>query len=134
DSVICSFPRHVFLDLLQNNQDLTFNLLMFFADELYNSEVRERNMAHMNVREKTADTLCYLIKVYGADKYKTLNVCLSRQDIADFAGTTKQQVSKTLSDFKREGIIDLDVKNILILNEQKLHAQTLVHIESSYKY
>ncbi len=132
DTVICSIPRQEVLNLLQNDFNLIYKLLMFFADELNNSEVRERNMAHMTVPEKIADTILYLKKVYGIDKNNFLNIDLSRKDIAYYAGTTKEQVSKTLSDFKNDGIIDLDVKSIQIIHEQMLKNMTVLHSKMAF--
>jgi CRP-like cAMP-binding protein len=120
DSSICLFPREFFKEFLKKNHSLTLELLMFFAKELENSEIMQFNLAQMNVREKVAQTLLYLNDKFGTDNSKSLNITLSRQDFSDFAGTTKEQVSKMLSEFQSDGFIQLEKKDIFILSIQEL--------------
>jgi CRP/FNR family transcriptional regulator, anaerobic regulatory protein len=122
DTIVCMLPRQFFLNLLMLNNTLTYRLLMHFADELLHSETKERNLAQMSVREKIADALLYLKKQFGLDNDGNLDICLSRQDIADLAGTTKEQVSKMLSEFRQDSIIGLDKKKITIPDCKRLKA------------
>lgn len=121
DSVICRFPRDYFFQLIQNNNELAVKVMLLFADELTRSETRERNLAHLNVRGKVADALIYLKQTFGTDEQNLLHVSLSRQDIAEYAGTTKEQVSKVLSDLDHEKVLNVNSKRIQILDELKLN-------------
>lgn len=121
DCVLCKYPRDYFVEIINKNIHLAVNLMFFFADELTKSEIRERNLAQMNVRGKVADSLLYLKKSFGLDENKLLRIFLSRQDIADYAGTTKEQVSKVISEFNQDGIIHVKSKRIHILNSDKLN-------------
>jgi len=120
DSSICLFPRFFFINFLKENHSITIELLLFFAKELESSEIMQFNLAQMNVREKVAQTLLYLYDIFGVDGTKCLNITLPRQDFSDFAGTTKEQVSKMLSEFQVDGIIRLEKKDIYILSLQEL--------------
>ncbi|MBA3901327.1 MAG: winged helix-turn-helix domain-containing protein [Bacteroidetes bacterium] len=102
------------------NNIFCYKLLMYFADELNHSEIKERDQAYLCVREKVADALLYLVKKFKTDHSHCLNISLSRQDIADLAGTTKEQVSKILAEFKEDGVLELDKKRILIPDCEKL--------------
>jgi len=78
-------------------------------------------MATLTVPEKVADALLAMYEAYGANgDSKTLNLTLSRQDIASLAGTTKEQVSKAISDLKVQGIVDAKGKTISLLDMRKL--------------
>jgi len=59
---------------------------------------------------------------------KILNIVLSRQDIADLAGTTAEQVTRQLSDFENEKLITRNKREIIFLNINKLE-----NIVSDYK-
>lgn len=120
DCIVCKYPRDYFLDLIKTNMNLAVRLMFFYADELTKSEIRERNLAQMNVRGKVADVLLSLKEKFGVDENKLLKIYLSRQDMADYAGTTKEQVSKVLSEFNQENIIAVDSKRIHILNPSQL--------------
>ena len=47
---------------------------------------------------------------------KMLNISLSRQGIADIAGTTPEQVTRQLSIFEDEKLIDRNKREIIFLN------------------
>lgn len=115
DSNICYLSKECFEETLLGNAELTFNLMTFYARELNNSETEARNLAQLSVRERVADAILKIHKCYNGSP-----VNLSRQDMADLAGTTKEQVSKYLSDFKNERIIDLNGKSISIIKMYKL--------------
>jgi CRP-like cAMP-binding protein len=58
-----------------------------------------------------------IFEAYGAEgRQRTLNLELSRQDIANLAGTTKEQVSKVLTELKKRGMIDTNGKQIDLVN------------------
>jgi CRP-like cAMP-binding protein len=45
---------------------------------------------------------------------------MSRENLANIAGTAKESVIRTLSDFKDEKLIDISKGDIIILDEKKL--------------
>jgi len=114
DSCICSIGRELFFDVLEANPNLTFEMLMLVTDELRKSELRMKNLSLMNVREKIANSLLYIYEIFGNVSSGELEILLSRQEIAEIAGTTKEQVSKCLSEFEQEGKIKTDRKKIVI--------------------
>ncbi len=122
DAELCFITMEDFNELVRANSVLAYNLLFHMADELYNSEVRERNLAQLSVRERMADALVRIYKALGNENSTFLGVELSRQEIADFAGTTKEQVSRHLSDFKDENLVQLEGKNIFLCDLNKLRA------------
>ena len=121
ESVICSVPQQLYLKLLRSNPELSIHVMFRYADELKKMETRLRNMALMTVREKLADTLLMISEAFGAAEDKSLNASLSRKDIAEIAGTNVDQVSRYLTEFKNDGLIDTKGKAILLLKPEKLH-------------
>lgn len=114
DSYICSIDKELFLDVLKANPNLVLEMLLMVTDELRKAELRMKNLTLMNVREKMANSLLYIYEIFGNTSSGELDVLLSRQDIAEIAGTTKEQVSKCLSEFEQEGKIKTDRKKIVI--------------------
>lgn len=127
DSKICFVNSIDFNKILQNNPKLIYELMLFYSDELHTSEIKARNLAQMQVIELLTDALLYILETYGENKNGYLNACLSRQEIADLSGTTKEQVSKYLSSLKNEGIIETNKNQIKILSPKQLK-------EISYRY
>jgi CRP-like cAMP-binding protein len=117
DTNVCFVESNVFLDTCMNRPDFAYNLILFYALELRRTELRVKYHAQMNIREKVAEAFVYLNETFGTNpKTKTLNVELSRQEIADIAGTTPEQVTRQLSDFEDEKLISRKKREIQIIN------------------
>jgi len=126
---VCFIEYEAFNALLQLNPQFTINLLHLYADELTNVEARLRNMAQMSVREKVAESLIWIFNIVSTDSYGGLNITLSRQEIAEIAGTNADQVSRELTSLIKEGIILSKGKQIIIKDFDKLKG-----IIKSYDY
>ncbi len=117
---VCFVDLDFFLSTLKINHDYAFNLLMFYAEELQESEKRMRNLAHMTVRGRIAYGLLRLKDRFGVNEAGFLNIILSRNDLASYVGTTYETAFRVLSDFTQEGLVSFSGKNITIINEEKL--------------
>lgn len=117
DTNVCFIETSVFKDTCMNSPDFAYGLILFYALELRRTELRVKYQSQMNIREKVAEAFVYLNEIFGTNvKTKTLNIELSRQEIADTAGTTPEQVSRQLSDFEDEKLISRKKREIQILN------------------
>lgn len=119
DTVMCSFNTDVMLNLLKTSSKLTFELMLFYADELNKSETRVTMLSQMTVREKVIDTILYLYRKFGQSD-GNLNILVSRKEIADFAGTNDEQVIRVISNLKKENLLSTQGKNIGIPNVELL--------------
>ncbi|MEW6467694.1 MAG: Crp/Fnr family transcriptional regulator [Bacteroidota bacterium] len=121
DSWCCFIENGIFSQLLKGPGSLAFAMLNYYTDELRAYEDRMLRLVRMNVRSKVADTLLLLRDVYGESSgRRSISVTLSRQELAEISGTTREQVSKTLSEFCQEKIIETALKEIIILQDKKL--------------
>lgn len=129
DSLICFVENELFYDACMNCPTFAFNLIFFYASELRRAELRVKYQAQMNIREKVAMAFMYCYEVFGMNpETKKLKIFLSRQDIADLAGTTAEQVTRQLSDFENGKLIARNKREIIFLNIKKLE-----NIVSDYK-
>ncbi|HEY3390992.1 MAG TPA: helix-turn-helix domain-containing protein, partial [Prolixibacteraceae bacterium] len=67
--------------------------------------IRNKYLAQMNVREKIAEVLLLLKETFGITLDSYLNMNLSRQEIADIAGTSVNRVTTQLNNFEDENLI-----------------------------
>lgn len=116
DSTICSVERNFFLDLLKSYPDMMFETIMLLAKELRKSEWRMKSLMLMNAREKISYSLLYINEVFGNCVNGMLDVKLTRQEIGEIACTSREEVSRTLSEFEKEGIISTTGKKICLVN------------------
>ncbi len=121
DTTVCFVETIVFREACMNSSEFAYNLVLHYALELRKTELRVKYLAQMNIREKVAEAFVYLNEIFGINpETKTLNIELSRQEIADIAGTTPEQVSRQLSDFEGENLILRHKREIQILNKKGL--------------
>jgi CRP-like cAMP-binding protein len=123
-SIFCFMDLDFFNATLKVNTEFMYSLLMFFADELQNSERKMRDLAHMPVKGRVAQSLFSLEEQFGSANDGTLNIVLSRQDLASYAGATYETVFRTINDLIDSNILTLDGKNIIIKDREKLMALT----------
>jgi len=104
--------------MLDKNHLLTLELIDYLSDNV--SEIKEHllEMAYSSVRKKTASTILQFSK--KIKKSPTDNPKISRSDLASIAGIATETFIRTLSDFKKEGIIEVEGRNIKIINFDKL--------------
>ncbi|MBV4355593.1 Crp/Fnr family transcriptional regulator [Pinibacter aurantiacus] len=121
-TTVCFIEKEFLLTSLKVNHDLMFNLMMFYANELQESEKNMRNMAHMSVKGRVANALLSLHSKFGIDGEGFIDLVLSRQDIASYAGTTYETVFRVLSDFSEEKLINASGKSIAIVDAERLRA------------
>lgn len=121
DTLACFLDNDMLYNAFMSNPKLSYAMMMFYSFELRKTEIRQRILAQMTIREKTADTLLLLKEIFGVDeKDKSLNVTLSRQEIAGIVGATAEQVTRILSEFEEESLIEKKDKTILLLDEKGL--------------
>ncbi|MCB0301764.1 MAG: winged helix-turn-helix domain-containing protein, partial [Calditrichaeota bacterium] len=85
------------------------------------AERRLAEMAQKPVRERLAEALLVLQDVFGVENDgETLDVRLKREDFAHLVGTTTETAIRFLSEFKHEGLIEVNGRSIKILQNRKL--------------
>src|SRR5690606_23920993 len=116
----CFMSPDFFKTTLLVNHDLAYQMILSFADELYNVEGGLSNMIYLDVRARIAHALRLLEQRHGVDQEGYLGLQLSKQDMASFAGTTYESLFKILNEWKEEGIVELTEKKVAIRNMDRL--------------
>ena len=126
DCKLCYFPKSILKKTLLSNPRFSYDMMLFFASELNKSEIRVKSISQMSVRERIIDTLLYIQRKFGTlNGY--LSLSLSRKEYAQYAGTTEEQVIRTLSQLKKEKFIETATKRIKINDFKKLRAEIKDH-------
>jgi CRP/FNR family transcriptional regulator, anaerobic regulatory protein len=125
-STLCIFSTATMNEMLHTVPSLTYDLMLIYAEELNASESKVKKFAQMTVREKIIDAFLYINRKFGHVK-GYLNIQLSRKEIADFAGTTEEQVIRVISALKKEGLITTSEKKIGIKNVELLKKEIFNH-------
>lgn len=121
DAQVCHIPKSTFFSLLASNYPLSSRVMELLSTELKAAEQRIVEMAQKPVRERLAETLLLLRETYGVESdRKTLTIKLTRVELANIVGTATESVSRLLSKFKEEKIIDMDGRKIQIIDPEGL--------------
>ena len=120
DSIICFFNNEILKELYVSNPKLLYDLMLFYSREHSESTYRLMSISQMNLREKVASVLFYLVRKFGLNSQNELPEYFTREDIASLACTNSEQVSRQLSDFQKERIIEKRTRKIAILQPAKL--------------
>ena len=120
NGVVCYISLEFFEATLKVNANFTYQLLMFFADELRESERKMRNLAHMPVKGRLAESLMALQKQFGTNDEGFINITMSRADLASYSGATYETVFRMINELVNDGFISLSAKSIRIDNPDAL--------------
>lgn len=115
DCYVCHVPKNNCLGLMEKNSGLSLNIVKQLSHDLRIAEQHLVNIAQKTVKERIAEAMLLMYNTFGfTQDGKTLDVSLSRSEIADIAGTTPETAIRTLSQLNKEGIIKLVGKSIQI--------------------
>ena len=121
DTIACSINKDVYLDAVGSGGSLAIEILKYYEAELHQAGMKILKLSRLQVYGKVADALLTLYNTYKTPSDTSrIRISVNRQDIANMAGTTKEQVSKSLSDFNSQGIIKTKGKLIVFLNLEAL--------------
>ncbi|MGN6476551.1 MAG: Crp/Fnr family transcriptional regulator, partial [Flavipsychrobacter sp.] len=94
--------------------------IQLLANNVTDKEHKLLSLAYSSLRKRVADALIMLNKKYRRSETETFVIDMSRENLASIAGTVKESLIRTLSDFKDEKLIDIKGGDITILDEKKL--------------
>ncbi len=115
---VCYIDIDIFTQMIKSNGNFAFEILSSVGREsLYNFH---RFIAQSNKKTygRIADMLIYFSRVvFSSTKFQ---IPLSRREIADMVGTSRESTGRVLAKFNDEEIITISGKNIVINNIKKL--------------
>ena len=112
DSTVALIPINEFLDLLKKDTEFLGSIMKLMAAQMHMQDQALVHQAYSSVRRKVANALIYLFeKNNGSSHFQ-----IQREDLASIAGTAKETLIRTLTDFKNENIISIEDSEIEILN------------------
>ncbi|WP_034923883.1 response regulator [Gillisia sp. CAL575] len=118
DRDLAGVNKQILKELLSENCDLSLELMNILTDNLSDIKDHLLQMAYSSVSKKTAQTILQFAEVL--DKGPLGEIKISRSDLASVAGIAPESLIRTLSDFKKKGIIEIEGRNIKILKLNEL--------------
>ena len=120
DSQIRVIPKKEFEKLITTNQEIALKVIKLLANNITEKEQQLVALAYHSLRKRVADALLTLKKKYAINDKEQFSISISREDLANIAGTATESLIRTLSDFKNEKLIEIKEGKITLLAEKKL--------------
>jgi CRP/FNR family transcriptional regulator, polysaccharide utilization system transcription regulator len=120
DSVLCHIPGDLMVQFVKLNGNFAMDLLQLACKELGEANSYITDIAQKTVRERLAEVLLNLKENFGLNQSQVLQISLTREELANIVGTATESVIRLLSEFKEDNIIELQGRQIRILNNSAL--------------
>ena len=105
-------------DVLDKNHKVTLEVIQLLTDDITGVKDQLLQMAYSSVQRKTASTILRFAEKINSKPEDPIKI--SRNDLASVAGIATETLIRTMSDFKKKGLIEMEGRNIKVLDLQKL--------------
>lgn len=117
DSAVCMLPKEAVIMLLNFYPDIAKQFIRILSNSVREKEDQLLELAYRSIRKRLAQVLLRLSK---QAKIHVNGFKISREELAYMAGIATETVSRILTDFKVEGLIEKKGSLIQLLNPNKL--------------
>lgn len=116
ESEVCFIDRASVLSLLENKPMFMRRLMQWLCQDLRQAEERMRQFAQKPVRERMAETLVLLARAFGKKVPGgiKLGIRLTRQELAELAGTVLETAVRCISEMKREKLLHGEGRSLIL--------------------
>ena len=118
DTRVYAVSKEELKEMLAKNNKITLDLIDVLGDNISGIKEQLLEMAYGSVRKKTARTI--LLFSQNIRRHPTQSIRISRSDLASVAGMASETLIRTLSEFKKEGLLEIEGRNIKLLNVEAL--------------
>lgn len=122
DTWLVRVPKTEFMEIYSKSLGLRDAVLELASSRLTQAHDMMARMSSARVEDRIAAVLLVLAQSYGIQSAEgvLVNVPLTRQDIAEMAGTTVESAIRAMSRWQKQGVVRTDRKIITILDLQTL--------------
>ncbi len=118
ESEVCFIDISTFRKLLSSNPDFSNQIIVELCRSELSSYESCIRRTQKQIRGKIADMLLeFADSIYKADKF---NIQINQEDMGNLIDSSRESISRILSEFVKDGVIKMDGKKIEILNKEHL--------------
>lgn len=118
DVEVCFIDFKTFLSFLHENTAFSYQIILELCNNELESYRRCVNRTQKQTRGNVADILLeFSGEIYHSDIF---TLPLNQTEIGTMCDTTRESVSRILTEYEREGIISIQGKTVTILNKKTL--------------
>lgn len=119
---VASVQKSALETILKRQPEFAMKLFASLSERLRQSDEVIESLLHREVSTRLATLLLNLSERFGEadDSGVLLDVRLTHQDLANMIASTREAVSKVMSELQREGFIEVQSHKVVIRNRQAL--------------
>jgi len=118
DSVTCNIKLDDIKNMIHTNGDFALSIMKKMSSVSDMIILESLTLRKKNIHGRVAYILLFFAdQIYETDYFE---LPLNRREIAEFIGKTTENVIRTLSEFRKDGIIKIFGKSIEIIDKEKL--------------
>lgn len=107
--------RTSFKNYFNENPGIAWGMLKVMARKLFKAQQKIENLGLRDTKGRVATMLIEMINQFSISN-KKIALDINRQEMANYIGTTRETVSRTLSEFKKKDFIELERNSLYIKN------------------
>jgi CRP/FNR family transcriptional regulator, global nitrogen regulator len=106
--------------VIKSDPEFALRLFSSLSERLRQSDEVIESLLHREVSTRLATLLMNLSDRFGEEDGTLIGVRLTHQDLANMIASTREAVSKVMSEFQREGVIETRSRRIAVLDRGAL--------------
>lgn len=117
--------RQAFMELLRRFPEIAIGILTELAARLRHANRKISALALSPVPARVSGALLQLAELRGirSKGQVVIGDRPTHQEIAEMANTSRETVSRVISQMLRDGLVELDGRNLILLDEEKLRGE-----------
>jgi len=112
--------RQEFLQLIAADGRVAQYFIDLLARDVKAQEHSLINLAYNSLRKRVANGLLQLVAKFPEGDEQNASIGISRDNLSHFIGSATESLTRTLSDFRNERLIDIRDGKIYLLNRERL--------------
>ncbi|MBN2908891.1 Crp/Fnr family transcriptional regulator [Polycladomyces sp. WAk] len=122
DSILLAIPTDDFDRLMDSNPLIAKSVMKMMDQRLLYMQRRLQDVISGDVHQKVVITLLRLVEEYGIQREDGVfvSIPLTHQDFANMLGMSRESVNRVLNQLKKDHLLDINRKGILIYNPDAL--------------
>jgi CRP-like cAMP-binding protein len=118
EAEVCFIDINAFRDLLNSNPDFSYEIMLELCRNELEVYQKCANRTQKQIRGKIADVLLEMSdRIYNSNIF---SIPVNQEEIGNLVDSSRESVSRVLTEFERDDIIRISGKKIEILNNKSL--------------
>lgn len=120
EGALMVIPKQEFLQLMMTDNRVAQHFIDLLARDVKAQEHSLINLAYNSLRKRVANGLLQLMEKFPEGVGDSISIGISRDNLSHYIGSATESLTRTLSDFRNEKLIDIRDGKIYLLNRERL--------------